>query len=71
VLGYDGDFDLTLLDIENCIGIIALRKITSFFECLEMSRPMAVVAKNTAGSNSGAPPVLPFLLRLMGLDLGA
>ena len=31
---------------------------------------MATVAKNTAGSNSGALAVLPFLLRLIGLDLG-
>ena len=44
--------------------------MTSFFEYLEMSRPMAAVAKNTAGSNSGAPAVLPFLLRLIGPCLG-
>src|SRR5689334_14417554 len=34
----------------------------SFFEYLEMSRPTAAVAKNTAGSNSGRPAVLPFVL---------
>ena len=42
----------------------------SFFEYLEMSRPMAAVAKNTAGSNSRAPAVLPFVLGLTGFGLG-
>ena len=44
--------------------------MTAFFEYLEMSRPMAAVARNTAGSNSGALAVLPFVLGLTDLGLG-
>src|SRR6476620_4301308 len=44
--------------------------MTAFFEYLEMSRPTAVVARNTAGSNSGAPAVLPFVLGLTGFGRG-
>jgi hypothetical protein len=71
LLGYDGDFDLALPDIENRIRILALGKMTSFFECVEMTRPWAVVSKNTAGLNRASLAALRFVRRLAGLDLGA
>jgi hypothetical protein len=44
--------------------------MTVFFECVEMSRPRAAVARNTAGSNGVLAADLRLAVRLVGLDLG-
>ena len=71
LLGYDGDFDLALPDIENCIRIVALGKNDIFLRMRGNVATMAAVAKNTAGSNSASLAALRLVLRLAGLDLGA
>src|SRR5947199_1312336 len=50
---------------------IAAQRMTSFFECVEMTRSLAAVSKNDAGSNSASRAALRSVRRLAGLDLGA
>src|SRR6185295_7337422 len=45
--------------------------MTSLFECVEMTRPIAVVSKNTAGSNSAGLAVLRSVFLLERFDLSA
>src|SRR6185437_4998571 len=45
-------------------------KITSFFLCVEMMRPLAAVCKNVAGSNDDAAAILRRVLVILALNLG-
>ena len=45
--------------------------MTSFFECVEMSRPSAAVAKKTAGSNNALLVVVRLVFGLLGFVPGA
>jgi hypothetical protein len=51
LLGDNGDFDLALLDVENCIRRTALRKDRLVLSILDMVRPMLSVSRKTLGSN--------------------